>query len=312
MHLDNPATPVNGGEASSVRYRTALVDGITMFYREAGNPEAPVILLLHGFPSSSRMFATLIPLLSSRYRLIAPDFPGFGHSDAPSPEEFSYTFDHLAHCVGGLLRQLNVSRYTLYLQDYGGPVGFRLATANPERVAALVIQNAVAHLEGLSEAWAVRKAFWLDRTAHEEKVRQALLSVEGARQRHLAGVSLPEAIDPDTWSDELAFLTRPGMADIQLDLVHDYQSNIAAYEQWQIYLRENHPPTLVVWGKNDPLFTVAGALAFGRDVPDAEIHLLNASHFALDEEVAAIAALMHRFLSKQLLPYPGASLRRQA
>lgn len=279
-----------------VEHKMVAVDGIKLFYREAGPRDAPIILLLHGFPSSSRMFALLFPLLSSKYRLIAPDFPGFGHSDAPCPKDFSYTFDHLADCVGKMVGQLNIRRYTLYLQDYGGPVGFRLAAAHPEHVAALVIQNAVTHEEGLSEAWAARKAFWLDRAAHEEAMRQALLSVEGARQRHLAGAVWPERIDPDTWSDEFAFLTRPGMAEIQLDLAFDYRSNVAAYPQWQAYLRDHRPPTLVVWGKNDPLFTVAGAMAFGREVPDAEIHLLNAGHFALDEEAAAIAALMHRFL----------------
>lgn len=307
MSLDVSHVPIVYVDSFPVEHKTVIVDGVKMFYREAGSRDAPIILLLHGFPSSSRMFTTLFPLLSSRYRVIAPDFPGFGHSDAPSPKEFSYTFDHLADCVGKLLGQLNISRYTLYVQDYGGPIGFRLATANPERVCALVIQNAVAHLEGLSDAWDARKAFWLERAVHEGKIRQAFLSVEGARQRHLAGVSRPEVIDPDTWSDEHAFLTRPGMAEIQLDLVYDYQTNVAAYPQWQTYLRENHPPTLVVWGKNDPLFTVAGAMAFGRDVPDAEIHLLNASHFALDEEVVAIAALMHRFLSARLFLQRGFS-----
>lgn len=280
-----------------VKHLTVDVKGVRIFYREAGSPSAPVILLLHGFPSSSRMFGTLIPLLASRYRLIAPDFPGFGQSDAPSPNNFRYTFDSLADYVAELLQQLNVSRYALYLQDYGGPIGFRLAMAHPERVTALIIQNAVAHVEGLSDAWAGRKAYWVDRDAHEEKVRRAMLSPEGARQRHLAGVLRPELIDPDTWSDEFAFLTKPGMAEIQLELVYDYRSNVAAYGSWQAYLREHHPPTLVVWGKNDPLFTVAGAMAYGRDVPEAEIHLLNAGHFALDEEVVAIAALVRRFLS---------------
>lgn len=284
-------------EAYPVKHLTANINGVKIFYRDSGSPDAPVILLLHGFPSSSRMFGTLFPLLSSRYRLIAPDFPGFGQSDAPSPNNFRYTFDALADHVAGLLDFLNIRRHALYLQDYGGPVGFRLATAHPERVTALIIQNAVAHAEGLSDAWAARKAFWSDRKAHEEKVRQAMLSREGARQRHLAGVLRPELIDPDSWSDEFAFLTRPGMAEIQLELVYDYQSNVAAYESWQAFLREHRPPTLVVWGKNDPLFTVDGAMAYGRDVPDAEIHLLNASHFALDEEAGTIAALIRRFLS---------------
>jgi pimeloyl-ACP methyl ester carboxylesterase len=283
-----------------IEHKIATVEGVKIFYREAGPLDAPVILLLHGFPSSSRMFAALLSLLSSRFHLIAPDYPGFGHSDAPSPEEFSYTFEHLAECMGKFVDHLNITRYAFYLQDYGGPIGFRLAIAHPERVTALIIQNAVVHLEGLSEVWNIRKLFWQDRFEHEEQLRKALLSVEVARQRHLAGVSKPERIDPDTWSDEFAFLTRPGMDRIQLELMFDYRTNVALYPIWQAYLREHRPPTLVVWGKHDPLFTVAGALALGREVPDAEIHLLNASHFALDEEAGAIAAMMHRFLSARL------------
>lgn len=300
MQLHTSLSPIVLGDAPPVKHKTVAVDGVQIFYREAGSPSAPVLVLLHGFPSSSRMFEALFPLLSSKFHLIAPDFPGFGHSDAPSPADFSYTFDHLTDCIRKLLGQLNISRYALYLQDYGGPIGFRLAAMNPERVTALIIQNAVAHIEGLSEAWAIRKAWWLNREAHEQKIRDALVSAKVAQQRHLAGVSHPELVDPDTWSQEFAFLTRPGMAEIQLDLAFDYQSNVAAYPQWQAYLRDNRPPTLVVWGKNDPLFTVAGALAFSREVPDAETHLLNASHFALDEEPVLVAGLVYHFLISRL------------
>lgn len=300
MPFDATPFPAALGDVCPVRHKTVTVDGIRIFYREAGRLGAPVIVLLHGFPSSSRMFGALFPLLSPKFHLIAPDFPGFGHSDAPSPANFSYTFDRLADCIRKLLVQLNVSRYALYLQDYGGPIGFRLAVLNPEHVAALVIQNAVAHLEGLSEAWTLRKAWWLHREAHEQKMRENLLSAQVARQRHLAGVSQPELIDPDTWSEEFAFLARPGMAEIQLDLAFDYQSNVAAYPQWQAYLRDKRPPTLVVWGKNDPLFTVAGALAFAREVPETETHLLNASHFALDEKPVQIADLVRQFLDSRL------------
>jgi pimeloyl-ACP methyl ester carboxylesterase len=284
--------------AYPVEYKTTTVAGIQMFYREAGPKEVPIILLLHGFPSSSRMFATLMPLLADTYHLIAPDYPGFGHSDAPSPDMFAYTFDHLAACVAQLIDQLGVTRYALYLQDYGGPVGFRLAVAHPERVTALIIQNAVVHLEGLSDAWTIRKAFWQDRAAHADQLRQALLSRDVARQRHTGGVANPERIDPDTWTDEFAFLTKPGMDRIQLELMFDYRTNVEAYPRWQAYLRAHQPPALVVWGKNDPLFTVAGALAFAREVPAAEIHLLNAGHFALDEEVEMVAMLMQRFLAR--------------
>jgi pimeloyl-ACP methyl ester carboxylesterase len=246
------------------------------------------------------MFAPLFPLLSSKYRLIAPDLPGFGHSDAPPPERFAYTFDHLATCIEQLLDQLGIQRCALYLQDYGGPVGFRIAAKNPARVGAIVIQNAVVHAEGLSEAWAVRKAFWQDRAAHEEKIREALLSPAVARQRHLAGAADPERVNPDTWTDELGFLSQAGMAEIQLDLAFDYQSNVAAYPRWQTYLREHRPPTLVVWGRHDPLFTIAGAMAYARELHDAEIHLLNASHFALDERAGLIAVLVSQFLDRRL------------
>ena len=254
---------------SPVEHKNVVVDGVKIFYREAGARDAPVIVLLHGFPSSSRMFLTLFPCLSSRYRLIAPDYPGFGHSDAPSRESFAYTFDHLACVMERFLAEIGVDRYTLYLQDYGGPIGFRLAVAHPQRVEGIVIQNAVAHIEGLSDAWTARNAFWRDRAQHEDKMRGALLSLEGGRQRHLSGVSNAERIDPDTWADEFVFLGRQGMSEIQLDLMFDYQSNVASYPAWQAYLREKQPPLLVVWGKHDPLFTVAGALAFGNEVPDA-------------------------------------------
>ncbi len=294
-HMSNPGI---SRSLPKVEYGTVPVDGINMFCRTAGPRDAPAVLLLHGFPSSSRMFASLIPLLADNYHVIAPDYPGFGHSDVPSRETFSYTFDRLAECVDRLTEHLGLTRYTLYLQDYGGPIGFRLAVVHPERVSALIIQNAVVHLEGLSEAWSIRKEFWRDRAANEEKLRQALLSPEVARQRH-AGYA-PERIDPDTWTDELAFLTRPGMDRIQLDLMFDYQANVASYPRWQEYLREHRPPTLVVWGKYDTLFTVEGALAYHREVPDAEMHLLNAGHFALDEEADVIAALIRRFLQSRL------------
>jgi pimeloyl-ACP methyl ester carboxylesterase len=200
--------------------------------------------------------------------------------------------------VDTFVAQLGITNYALYLQDYGGPIGFRLAVAHPERVTALIIQNTVVHLEGLSEAWDIRKAFWKDRSAYEKKLRQALLSPEVARLRHTDGVSAPERIDPDTWTDDLAFLTRPGLDRIQLELMFDYRRNVESYPRWQAYLREHRPPTLVVWGKHDPLFTVAGALAFGREVPNAEIHLLDAGHFALDEQADTIATLMDRFLER--------------
>lgn len=278
-------------------YRTTSVDGLNIFYREAGVRDAPTLLLLHGFPSSSRMFDPLLPLLSDRYHLVAPDYPGFGHSDAPPPERFPYTFDRLAQVTDHFAEALGLSRYVLFVQDYGGPVGFRLALAHPERVEALIVQNAVAHDEGLGPLWATRRAFWADRAAHEAKLRDGFLSPEATRLRHVGTSPNVDRYNPDLWTDELAFLSRPGQDRIQLDLFYDYRTNVASYPRWQEYLRTHRPPTLVVWGKYDPSFTIAGATAYGRDVPDAEIHLLDAGHFALDEAADEIAAHIDGFLS---------------
>ncbi len=285
-------------------YRSLPIDGIKIFYREAGPRDAPVILLLHGFPSSSRMYAGLIALLADRYRLIAPDYPGFGHSDAPDPRQFAYTFDHLASITNQLTAALGLERYTLFLQDYGGPVGFRLALAHPERVQALIIQNAVAHEEGLGPLWETRRAFWRDRAANEERLRANFTSLEATRQRHLGTSPHPERYDPDSWTDEFAFLSRPGMTAIQSDLFYDYRTNVASYPRWQAWLREHRPPTLVLWGKYDASFTVAGATAFGRDVPGAEIHLLDAGHFAMDEKLDEVAALTRQFLASRKIGVP--------
>jgi len=286
---------------ATTTYRTVAVGGLAIFYREAGPQDAPTLLLLHGFPSSSRMFDTLIPLLADRYHLVAPDYPGFGHSDAPPPERFAYTFDHLSTVIDDFTRALGLDRYALYLQDYGGPVGFRLALAHPERVTALVIQNAVAHEVGLNDKlWAPRREFWRDRAGHEAAVRANFISADAMRLRHVGASPHPERYDPDLWTDELAFLTRPGEERIQLDLFHDYQSNVAAYPRWQAYLRQHRPPTLVVWGRYDPSFTTAGAEAYGQDVPDAEIHLLDAGHFALDEATDETAGNIRDFLGRKL------------
>ena len=226
-----------------------------------------------------------------------PNYPGFGLSDAPPSDKFAYTFDHLATFINKLLTQLNLTRYALYLHDYGGPIGFRIALAHPERVTALIVQNAVAHEEGLSEIWEQRRAYWKNRAAVENKLRENFLSLDAARQRHIAGSAHPENIDPDTWTSEYRFLTQPGMDKIQLDLSYDYCNNIASYPSWQEYLQKHQPATLIIWGKGDRIFTIGGALAYHNDVPAAEIHLLNASHFALDENVKLAAMLIDRFLS---------------
>ena len=293
-------TNADPGDLTATRHRTAMVDGLSIFYREAGDPRNPSLVLLHGFPSSSVMFRDLIPRLADRFHMLAPDYPGFGRSDAPPPAAFRYTFDHLTEVVDRFLAQHGVTRYSLYLQDYGGPIGFRLALAHPERVRALIVQNAVAHEQGLSDLWTPRRAFWADRVAHEAAVRANLLSLEATKQRHVGRSPHPERIDPQTWEDEYALLTRPGMVDIQLELFHDYRTNVASYPAWQAYLREHRPPTLVVWGKHDLSFTVAGAVAFGEDLPDAEVHVLDAGHFALDEAAPQIANLIRGFFTARV------------
>jgi pimeloyl-ACP methyl ester carboxylesterase len=278
-------------------YRTVQVDGLSIFYREAGPADAPAILFLHGFPSSSTMFETLFPLLSGRYHLVAPDYPGFGYSDAPDPDQFGYTFDHVAAVVDSFVTVIGLQRYTLFLQDYGGPIGFRLALAHPEKIVGMIIQNAVTHIEGLSELWNTRKAFWQDRAAHEEELRANFTSPEATKQRHVGTTPHPERINPDTWTSEYAFLTRPGETEIQLDLFYDYQTNVASYPRWQQWLRDRQPRLLVLWGKYDPSFTVAGAFAYQKDVPGCKVVLLDAGHFALDEATEQIAVETLSFLS---------------
>jgi pimeloyl-ACP methyl ester carboxylesterase len=284
--------------SATTTYHLVTVDGTGVFYRESGPKDAPTIVLLHGFPSSSREFDTLIPLLATHYHLIAPDFPGFGQSDAPSPSSYAYTFDHLAQTTDALLDQLKIGKCIFFLHDYGGPVGFRIMLAHPERVQALIIQNANVYKEGLGAKWAGIAQYWADRGAHPE-VFDTFVSFVATEQRHTLGTSHPERYNPDTWNDEYAHLSKPGQREIQADLLYDYRTNVASYPAWQAWLREHKPPTLVVWGRNDPSFIAPGAEAFKRDVPDAEIHLLDAGHFALDEKTDEIAGLILAFLAKQ-------------
>ncbi len=281
-------------------YRTIEVDGVELFYREAGTAGAPTILLLHGFPSSSRMWEPLLTRLDDAFHLIAPDYPGFGHSQTPDPAGFAYTFDHLAEVVDHFTEMLDLTHYALFLQDYGGPIGFRLALAHPERVRALIVQNAVAHEAGLGPLWETRRQFWSDRAAHEAALRENFFSTDATRLRHVGKSPTPERYDPDLWTDELAFLQRPGQADIQTDLFFDYRTNVASYPAWQEWLRARQPRLLVTWGRYDPSFEVAEAAAYQRDVPDAEVHLLDAGHFALDEQADQIAELARAFLLREL------------
>ncbi len=237
--------------------------------------------------------------LSEKYCLIAPDYPGFGHSSWPNPKEFAYTFDSLTKVMQDFAEQLHLDRYTLFMQDYGGPVGFRMALAHPEKIQAMIIQNAVSHEEGLSPLWAVRWAFWQDRAAHEAEVRANLLSLEATKKRHVGTSPDISQYNPDLWVDEYYFLNQPGQADIQLDLFYDYQNNVKSYPKWQQWLRDHQPPLLVLWGRYDTSFTVAGGEAYRRDDPRAEVHILDAGHFALDLKAKEIIRLTEAFLDKQ-------------
>jgi pimeloyl-ACP methyl ester carboxylesterase len=290
------ASPVPSVSASTT-YHHVTVDGLSMFYREAGPKNAPAVVLMHGFPSSSREFDTLIPLLATRYHVIAPDFPGFGQSDAPSPATYSYTFDHLAETTNGLLEQLGINRYSMYLHDYGGPVGFRIVLKHPERLQSLIIQNANAYQEGLGVKWAHIADYWANPDKHPD-VLDAFVSADAARLRHTLGTSHPERYNPDLWTDEAAHLARPGQREIQAALLYDYRTNVAAYPAWQAWLKAHQPRTLVVWGANDPSFIAAGGEAYRRDLPAAEVHMVDAGHFALDEKTDEIGKLMLDFLDR--------------
>ncbi len=285
--------------SSTTTYHRADVDGVGIFYREAGPRDAPTVLLLHGYPSSSRQYDALLPLLADRYHVIAPDYPGFGQSDAPPPSHYRYTFDHLARTMDGLIERLGIERYALFLQDYGGPVGFRMAMAHPERVSAIVIQNANAYEEGLGPKWKSVAKYWADPAAHPEVV-DAFTSLEAAKQRHIGDSPDPNRFNPDTWADEYAILSRPGEREIQAALLLDYRTNVASYPAWQAWMRAHQPPMLVMWGRYDPSFIVPGAQAYKRDVPTAEVHVLDAGHFALDEATDAVARLTRDFLARQL------------
>jgi pimeloyl-ACP methyl ester carboxylesterase len=281
-------------------YRTRQIDGLSIFYREAGPKAAPTLLLLHGLPSSSRMFEPLFSRLSEHYHLVAPDYPGFGHSDWPDPKTFAYTFDHYAEIMNHFTEALGLSRFTLYMQDYGGPVGFRMALAYPDRIEALIVQDAVAHNEGLGANWNPRRAFWADRVANETTLRTNLLSLSATRTRHIGSDPNIDRYDPDLWTDEFAFLNQPGQADIQSDLFYDYRTNVDAYPKWQAWMRKRLPRLLVIWGKYDLSFASSEPEAYRRDVPDALVHVLDAGHFALDTAADQIAALVKGFVARSI------------
>jgi pimeloyl-ACP methyl ester carboxylesterase len=281
---------------SRTKYKTVKVQGLDIFYREAGPKDAPTILLLHGFPTSSRMFRELIPALADRFHLVAPDYPGFGHSAMPSVNEFEYTFDRLADVVDAFTTQIGLSRYVLYVQDYGAPVGYRLAVKHPERVQGLIVQNGNAYDEGIANAfWDPIKAYWRDRSETTAVPVAKGLELEATRWQYLNGVRRPELIDPDTWLVDQYLLDRPGNKEIQMQLFYSYGSNPARYPEWQAFFRKYQPRTLIVWGKNDEIFPAAGAHPYKRDLKNVELHLLDTGHFALEEEGDTIARLIRRF-----------------
>ena len=276
-------------------YHVATVNGRKVFYREAGDAGRPAIILLHGFPSSSHMYRDLIPLLADRFHVIAPDYIGFGHSDAPSAGDFHYSFDNLTAHVAGLIDQLGIRSYVLYMQDYGGPVGFRLFTQHPDRVKGLVVQNANAYLEGVGDLpKQVFLPLWAERNPASEAAARSFLAGETTKFQYQVGARNPDAISPDNWTLDQALLDRPGTDACQLDLLEDYKSNVALYDRWHAAFRDHQPRTLIVWGKNDPFFIPAGAKAFRTDLPEARLVWLDAGHFVLDENAATVAAEIKR------------------
>ena len=281
-----------------VHYRTQRVGAVEVFYREAGAADAPVILLLHGFPTSSHMFRDLLPELADQYRVIAPDLPGFGQTKTPPRGTFDYTFDALAEVVGGFVDAIGLSRYALYIFDYGAPVGLRLALRHPERVAAIISQNGNAYLDGFSDQWGPWQAYWREPSAENREACRPSLSPETIRDWQYGTGADPSRLSPDGYELDTAYMARPGVQDIQLDLILDYRSNVALYPAFQSYFRTHRPALLAVWGRHDPAFLPAGAIAYRRDLPDAEVHLLNAGHFALETHHGEIATLMRDFLGR--------------
>lgn len=283
-----------------VTYRHVSVDGWNIFYRDAGRKDAPTVLLLHGFPTSSHMFRNLIPALADRYRVVAPDLPGFGFSDVPDRKHFSYTFENLAKIVDSFSRTIGLNRFAIYVFDYGAPVGFRLAMAHPERITAVISQNGNAYEEGLSEGWNPIQKYWKQPNAENRAALRQFLAPDATKWQYVHGVHDQTLVAPEAYTLDSALLARPGNDDIQLDLFLDYASNVALYPKFQEYFRTKQPPLLAVWGKNDPFFLPPGAQAFKRDNPSAEVHFYDTGHFALETHAAEITTAIRDFLDRKL------------
>ena len=280
--------------------KVVTIDGLDIFYREAGPKGAPTVLLLHGFPTSSHMFRNLIPALSDRYHVVAPDYPGYGNSSMPAADAFDYTFDRMAELIEALTVELELDSYSIYLMDYGAPIGYRLAAKYPERVDTLIVQNGNAYEEGLREFWDPIKAYWKNKTSENADELRGLLTIDATKWQYTHGIRNQEVISPDNWNMDQSLLDRPGNQEIQLAMFYDYGSNPPLYPEWQAYFREHQPPTLVVWGKNDPIFPAEGAHPYKRDLKSLEFHLLDTGHFALEEDGAVIAQLIRDFLERNL------------
>lgn len=279
-----------------ITYKSVEVQGIPIFYRESGSKDAPALLLLHGFPSSSHMFRNLIPLLAEHFRVVAPDYPGFGNSGQPALDQFPYTFDAIAGVMEEFLSVVELDSFFIYVQDYGAPVGFRLAVKDPSRIRGIISQNGNAYEVGLAPAWEPIRKYWQEKSSENEKTLLGLLEKGFTRIQYVEGCRHSEAISPDTWNMDQYFLERPGNTEIQLSLFYDYRTNLERYPQWQEYFRTHQPPALVVWGTNDLFFTVEGALAYRGDLPKCEVQMLNTGHFALEEDVELYAVLIKRFV----------------
>jgi pimeloyl-ACP methyl ester carboxylesterase len=281
-------------------YHTITINGLNVFYREAGTPGAPAVLLLHGFPTSSHMFRGLIPHLAGPYHVVAPDLPGFGFSDAPPREQFRYSFENLAQTTGAFTEAVGLHRFALYIFDYGAPVGLRLALTHPERITAIISQNGNAYEEGLSEGWNPIQQYWKEPTPEHRAALKSFLAPEATKWQYTHGVADASQVAPESYTLDAALLARPGNEEIQLDLFLDYASNVALYPTFQAYFRAKHPPVLAVWGRNDPFFLPAGAEAFRRDTPNAEVHLFDTGHFALETHASEIGATILDFLTKRV------------
>jgi pimeloyl-ACP methyl ester carboxylesterase len=292
--------PVVAADPPKVTYKTVKIGELDIFYREAGPKDAPVVLLLHGFPTSSQMFRNLIPALADKYHVIAPDYPGFGHSSMPAHDKFTYTFDNLADVVEKFTEKLELKRYALYVQDYGGPVGYRLASKHPDRVTAIVVQNGNAYEEGLdNDFWKPLKAYWKDPKSKEKRdALRGFLKYDATKWQYMHGEKNPELVSPDGAAHDQFLLDRPGNDEIQLDLFLSYGSNPPLYPKWQEYFRKHQPPMLIAWGKNDQIFPAAGAEPYKKDLKNVEFHLIDAGHFALETHGDEIAKLMRAFLAK--------------